>query len=306
MIKAEAMRLGFLACGISQARFLDEEAQRLENWLNQQHHGQMHYMERNFDKRLDPRRLVDGAQSVVSVLFNYYTPQKQTDPEAPVISKHAYGKDYHFLVKDKLRQLLAFIQREIGDTEGRVFVDSAPVLERAWAVNSGLGWIGKNAMLLNRQAGSFFFIGQLVLTLPLATDAPLGKNYCGKCTRCMDACPTGAIVAPRVVDSRRCISYLTIETKDRNFSPQQKAMLNNHIFGCDICQNVCPWNSKATPHNESWFEPHPHLLQLSRAEWLDLEQRQFSEFFSKSAVKRVKWKNFRQMLGMMKKGEREF
>ncbi len=288
MIKAEAERLGFMFCGIAEAGFLEEEAPRMESWLNAGRHGQMQYMENYFDKRLDPRLLVDGAQSVISLALNYYTPDKQSDPLAPKISKYAYGLDYHEVIKDKLKQLLTYIQEQIGEVGGRAFVDSAPVLDRAWAKRAGLGWVGKNSNLINKKSGSFFFLAELIVDLKLEYDTPPTADYCGTCTRCMDACPTDAIVAPYVVDGSRCISYLTIELK--NEIPREfKAQTDNWMFGCDVCQNVCPWNKFSLPHQEPAFLPHEELLGMSHKDWQEITQDVFQKVFKKSAVKRAKF-----------------
>ena len=271
-------------CGISQADFLEEEAPRLENWLNRQMQGQMHYMENHFDKRLDPRLLVEGAKSVVSLLLNYYPPEKQ-DPQAYQISKYAYGQDYHFVIKDKLKSLLQYIREEIGQVDGRAFVDSAPVLDKAWAKKSGLGWVGKNANLITPQVGSFYFIAELIIDLDLEYDGPI-KDYCGTCTKCLDACPTGAITEPYVVDGSRCISYYTIELKDK-IPQEEKGKFGDWVFGCDICQDVCPWNRFARPHNEAAFTINPALQHLSRQEWQEMTEEVFRQVFQKSAVKRT-------------------
>ncbi len=287
LIKSEAKRLGFDFVGISKADFLEEEAPRLENWLNKNMHGQMSYMQNHFDKRLDPRILVPGAKSVVSLLLNYFPSQKQIDDTAPKISKYAYGKDYHDVIKDKLNQLLQFIKESIGDVDGRVFVDSAPVLDKAWAKKSGLGWIGKNSNLINKQSGSFFFIAELIIDLELEVDGPI-KDYCGTCTKCIDACPTEAIVAPQIVDGSRCISYFTIELKDA-IPLDVKGKFDNWMFGCDVCQDVCPWNRFSKPHNEPQFNPASGLLEMTKSEWLELTEETFKKVFKDSAVKRTKY-----------------
>jgi epoxyqueuosine reductase len=287
LIKSEAKRLGFDYVGISKADFLEEEAPRLESWLNKNMHGQMSYMQNHFDKRLDPRILVPGAKSVVSLLLNYFPAQKQVDSTAPKISKYAYGADYHEVIKDKLNQLLQFIKDTIGDVDGRVFVDSAPVLDKAWAKKSGLGWIGKNSNLINKQSGSFFFIAELIIDLELEADGPI-KDYCGTCTKCIDACPTEAIVAPQIVDGSKCISYYTIELKDA-ISPNVKGKFDNWMFGCDVCQDVCPWNRFSKPHNEPQFNPTNGLLEMTKKEWLELTEETFKKVFKDSAVKRTKY-----------------
>lgn len=284
LIKRKAGELGFMYCGISRAEFLEEEAPRLENWLQRQMHGQMHYMENHFDKRLDPRLLVEGAKSVVSLLLNYYPAEKQ-NPDAYQISKYAYGQDYHFVIKDKLKSLLEHIRQEVGEVDGRVFVDSAPVLDKAWAKKSGLGWVGKNANLITPGAGSFYFIAELILDLDLDYDGPI-KDYCGTCTKCIDACPTGAITEPYVVDGSRCISYYTIELKDK-IPETGRGKFGDWVFGCDICQDVCPWNRFSRPHAEPAFTINPDLQQMSRETWRELTQEVFREVFKKSAVKRT-------------------
>ena len=285
LIKQEASRLGFDFCGISKADFLEEEAPLLEKWLKNGMHGNMHYMENYFDKRLDPRKLVDGAKSVVSLLLNYYTDKRQQDETAPKISMYAFGKDYHFVIKERLKELLNFIQENIGEVSGRVFVDSAPVLDRAWAKKSGLGWVGKNTNLINPKSGSYFFIAELILDLELESDAPI-KDYCGTCTRCIDACPTEAIVNPCVVDGSKCISYFTIELKEE-IPFEVKGKFENWAFGCDICQQVCPWNRFSKPHHEKEFEPKNEVLQMKKSEWKELTEDVFKKIFKDSAVKRA-------------------
>lgn len=301
-IKKHALELGFLDCGISKAEFLAEEKPRLERWLQQGMHGEMSYMQRNVDMRLDPRMIFEGAQSVVSVLLNYYPSAEQKDPEAPVLSRYAYGKDYHFVLKEKLNSLLNFIQNEVAPCNGRPFVDSAPVLDKAWAVKAGLGWIGKNTNLLSVGHGSFFFIGELIIDLELEPDQKVVPDYCGKCTRCIDACPTQAIVAPRVVDARRCISYQTIELKGE-MDESLKANFKDRVFGCDICQDVCPWNLKSEPHQEPDFDPHPKLMELSRQEWMEMDRTLFNELFRKSAVKRTKFEGLKRNLRFISSAE---
>ncbi len=287
LIKTEAKRLGFLSCGISKAEFLEEEAPRLEKWLNQNMHGQMQYMENHFDKRLDPTKLVEGSKSVISVLLNYYPSESQKDPTAPKISKYAYGTDYHFVIKDKLKQLLQVIQEEIGEVNGRAFVDSAPVLDKAWAAKSGLGWIGKNSNLLTQQVGSFYFIAELIVDLELAYDTPV-TDHCGTCTACIDACPTQAIVDPYVVDGSKCISYFTIELKEE-IPTSYHGQFDDWMFGCDICQDVCPWNRFSKPHNEPLFNPKPELMSMTKKDWEEITQEVFSKIFQKSAAKRTKF-----------------
>ncbi|WP_271767351.1 tRNA epoxyqueuosine(34) reductase QueG [Aquimarina algiphila] len=287
LIKAEAKRLGFLSCGVSKAEFLEQEAPRLEQWLNNNMHGQMQYMENHFDKRLNPTLLVDDAKSVISLLLNYFPSEVQQDSEAPKISKYAYGTDYHFVIKDKLKQLLSFIQEEIGDVYGRAFVDSAPVLDKAWAAKSGLGWIGKNSNLLTQQVGSFYFIAELIVDLELEYDTPV-TDHCGTCTACIDACPTQAIVEPYVVDGSKCISYFTIELKEE-IPNGYKGQFDDWMFGCDVCQDVCPWNRFSKPHNEPLFYPKPELLEMTKKDWQEITQEVFSKVFQKSAVKRTKF-----------------
>lgn len=292
LIKSKASELGFMYCGISKADFLEEEANRLDQWLKADYHGKMGYMANHFDKRLDPRLLVDDAKSVVSLLLNYY-PEKQQNEDAPKLSKYAYGTDYHTVIKDKLKELLAFIQEEIGEVGGRVFVDSAPVMDKVWAKRSGLGWIGKNSNLIHPKHGSFFFVAELILDLELQPDGPI-KDYCGTCTKCIDACPTEAIVEPYVVDGSKCISYLTIELKDAIIPNEFKGKMENWMFGCDICQDVCPWNRFSKPHTEPRFDPHEQLLKMNKADWDDLTEEIFRELFRNSAVKRTKFSGLKR------------
>lgn len=283
LVKQQAARLGFQYCGISKAEFLTEEAPRLEAWLKNGQHGAMTYMENHFDKRLDPRLLVPSAKSIVSLLFNYHNPAPQA-PGSPKISQYAYGEDYHFVVKDKLKELLAALQAEIGAIDGRVFVDSAPVLEKAWGAKSGTGWVGKHTNLINKQQGSYFFLAELIIDLELIPDGPI-KDYCGSCTRCIDACPTDAI-EPYAVDGSKCISYFTIELKEA-IPPDMQGKFEDWMFGCDICQEVCPWNRFSRPHDEPRFAPHPDLLQLQPGDWQELTKDVFNTLFKKSAVKRT-------------------
>lgn len=280
-------------CGFSKAEFLEEEAPRLEKWLNQNMHGKMHYMENHFDKRLNPTLLVDGAKTVVSLALNYFPKETQKDSTAPKISKYAYGQDYHYVIKDKLKTLMHFISEEIGEVNGRVFVDSAPVLDKAWAKKSGLGWIGKNSNLISRESGSFFFIAELIIDLELIYDGPI-KDYCGTCTACIDNCPTDAIVEPYVVDGSKCISYLTIELKDELLPTEFKGKMDNWAFGCDVCQDVCPWNRFSKPHNEPLFNPNLNLLDLTKNDWQDLTEDVFKELFKKSAIKRTKFEGLKR------------
>ncbi len=291
-IKSAAHALGFLSCGIAKADFLEEEAPRLEQWLRQSHHGSMGYMERHFDKRLDPRRLVPGAKSVVSLLLNYHTDKTQVDPKAPKISTYAYGTDYHFVLKEKLKKLMQLIHTEIGEVNGRVFVDSAPVMDKAWAAKSGLGWIGKNTNLISKKIGSFFFIAELIIDLELDYDSPT-TDHCGSCTACIDACPTEALHQPYQIDGSKCISYLTIELKD-NIPTEFKGKMDNWAFGCDVCQTVCPWNRFASPHNEPAFEPHEDLLGLTNREWQEMTSEVFTTLFKNSAVKRTQFEGLKR------------
>lgn len=296
-IKAEAKRLGFDFCGISKAGFLEEEAPHLEKWLKEGKHGQMKYMEAYFDKRLDPQLLVDNAKSVISLLYNYYPDQKQNS-NAPKISKYAYGKDYHEVIKDKLHEFLFSLKEKIGNINGRAFVDSAPVLDKAWAKKSGLGWIGKNSNLITKESGSFFFIAELIVDLELDYDGPI-KDYCGTCTKCIDACPTEAIVEPYIVDGSKCISYLTIELKE-NIPNEFKNKMDNWAFGCDVCQDVCPWNSFSVAHKEPLFNNHSGFLNFSEAEWHDLTEETFHLVFKHSAVKRTKYAGLKRNLKFIK------
>ena len=294
-IKDKASELGFLDCGISEAGFLAEEKDRLSGWLENEMHGEMHYMANHLDKRLDPRLLVENARSVISVLLNYFPSITQTDPEAPVLSKYAFGTDYHFVMKDKLSELLKFIQTDIAPCEGRFLVDSAPVLDRAWAARAGLGWIGKNTNLISPEHGSFFFIGELIIHLELPADNKVVRNHCGNCTLCIDACPTQALVAPFVLDARRCISYQTIENRGK-IEPELKGKFKNRVFGCDICQDVCPWNLKSEAHSETSFYPNVELLKLSREDWGNMDKPLFNELFRNSAVKRARFEGLKRNL----------
>jgi len=286
-----------MSAGISKADFLAEEAPRLEKWLKENCNGEMKYMENYFDKRLDPRVLFVGCKSVVSVLLNYFPTETQKDGEAPKISKYAYGEDYHFVIKRKLQELLDFIQQEVGEVEGRMFVDSAPVMDKVWAKKSGLGWIGKNSNLISKGAGSFFFIGELLLDIDLDEDHEVA-DFCGTCTRCLDACPTGAIIQPYVVDGSKCISYFTIELKDA-IPVAMKGQFDNNMFGCDICQDVCPWNSFSKPHQESTFLPHPDLLSMTKQEWKNISKETFDKLFKHSAVKRTKYSGLKRNIDFL-------
>ena len=297
LIKSQAKELGFLSCGISKAEFLEDEAPRLEKWLKDNKHGEMHYMENHFDKRLDPTKLVENSKSVISLILNYF-PKEQQYKESYKLSKYAYGTDYHFVIKDKLKQLLLFIQEEIGEVHGRAFVDSAPVLDKAWAAKSGLGWIGKHSNLLTQQVGSFYFIAELIVDLDLEYDTPV-TDHCGTCTACIDACPTQAIVEPYVVDGSKCISYFTIELKD-NIPQAFKGQFEDWMFGCDVCQDVCPWNRFSKPHNEPLFNPHPDLLGFSKKDWHDITEETFRKVFKKSAVKRTKFSGLKRNINFLK------
>lgn len=285
LIKQEAVRLGFSFVGVSKAEFLEEEAPRMEAWLKNDMHGQMSYMERNFDKRLDPRLLVDGAKSVVSLMLNYYPEQHQTDDTSPRISRYAYGRDYHLVIKEKLKELVDFIRQSIGEVNGRIFTDSAPVLERALAVKSGLGWMGKNTNVIHPRAGSYFFLAELISDLELEYDAPI-RDHCGTCTRCIDACPTDAIIKPYVVDGSKCISYFTIELRDA-IPTEMKGKFENHAFGCDICQEVCPWNRFSLPTKVADFKPTDMLFGLKQRDWLDMTQEVFDKAFEQSPIHRT-------------------
>lgn len=319
LIKSIATQLGFTFCGISKAEFLKEEAPQLEEWLKRGYHGTMGYMENHFDKRLDPTLLVPGAKSVISLLYNYY-PEKDLSKNNPPastnlsdgtlvksevsagrlkIAKYAYGEDYHFVIKDKLKEFLQRIHEQIGEVNGRAFVDSGPVMERAWAKKSGVGWIGKNSLLLNRSMGSFFFLAELIVELELEYDGPV-KDYCGTCTACMDACPTDAIPQPYVVDGSKCISYFTIELKDE-IPADVKGKFENWIFGCDICQDVCPWNSFSRPHQEPRFRPRQQLEDMKQQDWKEITDEVFQKLFKKSAVKRTKLEGLKRNIRFVTK-----
>ena len=281
------MELGFLACGIAKAEFLESEAPHLENYLKEKRNGNLSYMENHFDKRLDPRLLVDGAKSVISLLYNYY-PEKKQREDTYKISKYAYGEDYHFIVKDKLRDLMDFIREEIGEVNGRVFTDSAPILEGAWAEKAGIGWMGKHSLLITKQSGSFFFLGELIIDLELEYDTPFVTDHCGSCTRCIDACPTDAIVSDKKIDASKCISYFTIELKDE-IPIEMKGKFEDWMFGCDICQDVCPWNRFSKPHSEERFLPNDEILNFSKSDWEEITEEEFRKIFRKSPVKRTKY-----------------
>jgi len=297
MIKDEARRLGFDSCGISLAGHLEEDSHHLADWLENSYHGTMSYMENNADKRVDPTKLVEGARSVISVILNYFPSEHPADPEAPVISKYAYGLDYHDVIRKKLHLLLEYINNSVSPVKGRGFVDSAPVLDRAWAAKAGMGWIGKNSNLISPSKGSFFFIGSLIVDIPLFYDKPI-PDFCGDCNRCLNACPTKAIVEPKVIDARKCISYLTIENRG-DIDPQFREQFANRVFGCDICQDVCPWNRKALPHHVKEFEPRPGLLGMTRDEWHSLTKEQYNHLFSLSAVERAGFPNLLRNLAFI-------
>ena len=299
-IKRIASELGFLSVGIAKAEFMEAEARRLEDWLSRDYHGKMKYMENHFDKRVDPTKLVPGARSVISLAYNYYTPKMQVSTDAPKISKYAYGQDYHRVVKDKLFEMVDRIREEVGPVEGRCFVDSAPILERDWAKRSGLGWIGKHTLLLSKQRGSFFFLAELVVDMELIADSPV-EEHCGTCTKCIDACPTDAIHPEGfILDASKCISYLTIELKE-NIPNEFKGLMDDWMFGCDICQEVCPWNRFSTPHNEPKFEPSEHLMNMDRKEWKEITEEVFNGVFAKSAVQRTKFAGLKRNIDFLDK-----
>lgn len=300
LIKSKVAELGFFHCGFSKADFLEEEAPRLESWLKRNFQGKMSYMENHFDKRLDPRLLVEGSNTVISLLLNYLPTETQKDADTPKISKYAYGEDYHFVIKDKLKELIQFLQDEIGEVNGRAFVDSAPVMDKVWAKKSGLGWIGKNTNLIHPKEGSFFFIAELITDLKIEPDGPM-KDYCGTCTRCIDACPTEAIVQPYLVDGSKCISYLTIELKDEILPKEFAGKMDNWMFGCDVCQDVCPWNRFAKATTEERFQPTLSLLDLTKSDWQNLEKETFQNLFKNSAVKRTKFSGLKRNIAFLKK-----
>lgn len=286
MIKKEAEQLGFLSCGISKAEFLESEAPRLESWLSKNMHGEMIYMENYFDKRLDPRLLVDGAKSVITLLMNYYPSQFQVE-DSYKLSKYAYGRDYHGVIKKRMSELTAFIRENIGEINSEIFIDSAPVLDKAWAIKSGLGWMGKNTNLISKKTGSFFFIAEIICDLDLDYDT-ITTDHCGSCTACIDACPTQAIEQPYVVNGSKCISYFTIELQNQ-IPTEMKGKFDDWMYGCDVCQDVCPWNRFSKPHAEPLFEPRANLLELTKADWNALNKETFNKVFKKSAVKRIKF-----------------
>jgi len=292
LIKKLAKEIGFSSCGISKARFLKEEEKNFENWLKQGNQGTMSYLERNFDKRLNPQKLVPGSKSVISLTFNYFPPRKILKKNSFIISKYAYGKDYHFVIKKKLKTLFSLIKEKIGNIEGRVFVDSAPIHERAWAKISGLGWIGKNSLLLNKKMGSYFFLAEIICDLELEYDTPV-TDHCGTCTKCIDACPTYAITQAQVIDANKCISYLTIENKNE-IPPELSKSFNNYIFGCDICQDVCPWNKFSKPHDEKEFLPNDEVSNFSNKDWEELTHDTFNRIFKNSAIKRTRFEGLKR------------
>lgn len=298
-ISKRAFELGFLNIGFAKAIFLEDEAPRLEKWLSENRHGEMEYMENNFDKRLDPRLLVEDTKTVISFTYNYYTEVKQQDPEAPRLSTYAFGRDYHKVIKKKLKILLQEIQSNFGDINGRYFVDSAPILEKAWAKNAGIGWVGKNANLLSRENGSFYFLAQLLLDIELEPSVPFLKDFCGTCTKCIDACPTEAIIAPYQVDGSKCISYLTIELKEA-IPSEFKGKMENWMFGCDICQEVCPWNRFSKEHTEPDFNPNKGMLELTKKDWNALTEETFRQYFSGSAVNRTKFSGLKRNIKFLR------
>lgn len=299
-IKSRAYDLGFSFCGFSKAHYLEEEAPKLESWLNSNFNGKMNYMNNHFDKRLDPRKLMEGTKTVISFLMNYYSDSKQKDSAAPKISKYAYGKDYHLVIKDKLRELVSFIEDNIGDVSTKICVDSSPIMDKVWAKKSGLGWIGKNTNLIRPKMGSYFFLSEILIDYDFPIDEPM-KDYCGTCTRCIDECPTEAIIKPYLIDSKKCISYLTIELKDEIIPSEFKGKMDNWMFGCDICQDVCPWNRFSKRHQESRFEPHPSLLYLTASDWTDLTEDIFQQLFQSSAVKRTKMTGLKRNIQFIQK-----
>lgn len=298
-VKQLSKQLGFDYCGIAQAQQLDEDARKLEAWLNKGYHAGMSYMERNFDLRTNPKLLVPGARSVITLMMNYY-PEQQQSADAPKIAKYAFGQDYHDVIRAKLHAFLAGLREQVGEVEGRGFVDSAPVLERRWAQKSGLGWIGKNANLITKASGSFFFLATLIVDLELEYDDPYAKDFCGTCTRCLDACPTQAIVSPSVIDANKCISYLTIELKDELIPDELSGTFQNWMFGCDVCQDVCPWNRFSSPHQEEGFQPIPEILNFTTGDWEQLNEDFFKVLLKHSPIKRSKWKGIQRNLQFIK------
>ena len=297
-IKQKAFELGFESIGIAKAEFLIDEAPRLENWLKNNYHGKMSYMENHFDKRLDPTKLVPGAKSVISLSYNYF-PNEQQTADTYKLTKFAYGKDYHFVIKDKLRALIQFIQDEIGAVSGRAFTDSAPVMERIWARKSGIGWEGKHSLIIQKNKGSFFFLAELILDVELQYDAPFATDHCGRCTRCIDACPTEAILPEKIINASRCISYLTIELHGE-LPADLRGKMQNWMFGCDACQDVCPWNKFSLPHHEPSFRPHPDLLGMTKNDWEEITEAVFKDIFKKSAVKRTKYSGLTRNIAFLR------
>jgi epoxyqueuosine reductase len=297
-VKALAKKLGFDYCGIAKAVKLDDDARRLEKWLQQGMQGKMQYMENHFDLRIDPSKLVPGAKSVITVLKNYYPSEKQ-EQAAPLIAKYAWGKDYHEVIRAQLKLFLSELSAEVGEINGRGFVDSAPVLERSWAVQSGLGWVGKNGNLIHKQSGSFFFIATLIVDIALEADSPYAKDYCGSCTNCIEACPTEAILPDKKINGSKCISYYTIELKDALLPNELKNQFNNWMFGCDICQDICPWNRFSTPHQEPSFEPIPAILNLTTSQWEELSEESFKTIFKESPLKRTKFSGIKRNLRLI-------
>ena len=299
-IQQEALRLGFMSVGFAKADFLEEDAVRLESFLKNNYHGKMSYLENHFDLRVDPRKLVSNAKSVITLLLNYY-PEENQSKTAPKIAKYAWGNDYHEVIKEKLKALFAYINQHIGQIDGRGFVDSAPVLERTWANKSGLGWIGKNGNLINKQAGSFFFIATIICDLELEPDPTFKTDHCGTCTRCIDACPTDAIIDNKRIDASKCISYLTIELKDQLIPNEFEGKMDNWLFGCDVCQDVCPWNRFSKPHTEQAFKAHKEILNLSSQEWEAIEEHTFNTLFKNSPLKRTKWSGIQRNIQFITK-----
>tara|TARA_B100000963_G_scaffold61745_1_gene49688 strand:- start:13020 stop:13952 length:933 start_codon:yes stop_codon:yes gene_type:complete len=298
IIKTEAEKLGFISCGISKAEFLEDHATNLEKWLKKKYNGKMSYMERNFDKRLDPTKLVHGSKSVISLSFNYYTKKKQIDPNSFKVSKYAFGNDYHFVVKNKLNKLLSSLKDKIGDFNARVFVDSAPVMERAWAQKSGLGWVGKNTLMISKKKGSYFFLAEIICDLELDYDKPV-MDHCGTCSACIDACPTNAIIKPYVLDSNKCISYLTIELKD-SIPSQFENKMQDWIFGCDVCQDVCPWNKFSEENNHTLLQPSDKFLHMKKSDWIELTEETFKKVFKNSPIKRAKFNGLKKNISFIK------
>ena len=296
-LKREAKSLGFLSCGISKAVFLEEEATKLENWLNDGKHGEMKYMENHFDMRLDPSKLVPGAKSVISLSYNYFNDNLQNDKDAPKISKYAYGNDYHVVIRKKLKILFKELKKKIGDINGRVFVDSAPVMEKPWAAKSGLGWIGKNTNLISQKIGSYYFLAEIIVDLEFEYDTP-ATDHCGSCTACIDSCPTGALDIPYQIDASKCISYLTIELRDEIPSDFNEKM-DNWAFGCDVCQDVCPWNRFSRKHNEPLFNPNQEIMEMEKKDWEELTEETFEIIFKNSAVKRTKYKGLKRNISFI-------